>query len=174
MRESGISHVFLRPADFMQNLADIHSHAIQTRNEIAVPAGHGRSAFLDVEDVGRATASILANPAIHAGKSYDLTGPDRLTFSEIANALSTEQGRRIRYKPVSIPRFLRQQVSDGRSVAISLVMAALYTVQRFDKAAQVSRDFEILIGNPSGDLHHYLQREHRAFAAKTNSLDQPQ
>ena len=40
----------LRPSDFMQNLETAHANAIRYRSEIAVPAGKGRSAFVDVAD----------------------------------------------------------------------------------------------------------------------------
>lgn len=48
VRASGLAYAFLRPADFMQNLAGIYANAIRMQGEIAIPAGDGRSAFLDV------------------------------------------------------------------------------------------------------------------------------
>ena len=164
VRESGIEHAFLRPADFMRNLADVHGDAIRTRGEIALPAGRGRSAFLDVRDVGRATAAVLADPAAHAGQGYDLTGPEALTFADVARTLTAVLGRPIRYRAVSAPRFVAQRVRGGRPLSMALVMAALYTVQRMGRAAPVRPDLERLTGRPPGDLRTYLERERDRFS----------
>jgi uncharacterized protein YbjT (DUF2867 family) len=163
VHESGIAHTILRPADFMQNLADIHGQAIRERGEIAVPAGRGRSAFLDVDDVGRAVAAILRDPARHAGRSYALTGPEALTFGDVARTLTEVLGREVRYRPRSVPGFVLGEVRHGRSLGLAVVMAALYTVQRLGRAAPVRPDFTDLTGAPPGDLRTYLARERDAF-----------
>ena len=163
VRASGLPHTFLRPADFMQNLTGIHAAAIVHRREIAVPAGQGRSAFLDAADVGAATLAILANPAAHAGEAYDLTGPEALTFDDVAVTISRVLGRPVRYRAVSLPRFAVEQVQGGQPWGITLVMAVLYSVQRFGGAAPVSGDFSRLTGRPPGCLARFTEKERRRF-----------
>lgn len=163
VRASGLPHTFLRPADFMQNLADVHATGIRERDEVAIPAGSGRSAFLDVEDVGRATAIILRDPAAHDGRAYDLTGPDALNFTDVATIMSAVLDRTISYRSISIPRFVVRQVRNGRPLSMALVMSALYTVQRFGRAAPVCSDLQRLLGRPGGDLAQYIERERAGF-----------
>lgn len=163
VRESGLPHTFLRPADFMQNLADVHGPAIRERGEIAVPAGRGRSAFLDVEDVGRAAACVLADRQAQAGRAYDLTGPEALTFDDVAHIMTEALGRPIRYRARSAPRFVWDQVRAGRPASMALVMAALYTAQRMGRAAPVRADFERLTGRAPTMLAAYAEREEAAF-----------
>lgn len=163
VRESGIAHTFLRPADFMQNLGDVHAERIRAAGEIALPAGQGRSAFLDVEDVGHACAAILAAPGDHAGRGYDLTGPKALTFEEVAATMTCVLGRSVRYRATSVPRFVLEQTRRGRPAGIALIMSAVYTVQRLGRAAPVSRDFERLTGRPAGPLADYVTRECGTF-----------
>jgi uncharacterized protein YbjT (DUF2867 family) len=165
VRASGLPHTFLRPADFMQNLADVHARAIREHGEIAVPAGRGRSAFLDVEDVGRACAAVLAAPAEHMGRGYDLTGPQALTFGEVAEIMARVLERPVRYRPVSVPVFVLAEVRRHRPVPMALVMAALYTAQRMGRAAPVRPDAERLTGRAPGDLAGYIARERETFAA---------
>jgi uncharacterized protein YbjT (DUF2867 family) len=162
IRESGIAHTFLRPADFMQNLGDVHAARIR-EGEIALPAGQGRSAFLDVEDVGLACAAILAAPADHAGRGYDLTGPEALTFGEVASTLSRVLEHSVQYRAISVPRFVLEQIRRGRPAGIALIMSALYTIQRLGRAAPVSRDLEGLTGRPAGPLADYVARERGTF-----------
>ena len=163
VRESGLPHTFLRPADFMQNLTDIHAEAIRG-GELALPAGAGRSAFLDVEDVGRAAAAVLADRRRHAAYTYDLTGPEALTFGEVAETLSAVLDRPVRYRPVSVPRFVWSQVRGGRPLPLALVMSALYTMQRRGGAAPVSGDFVRLTGERPGNLRAYVERERQRLA----------
>lgn len=163
VREGSLAHAFLRPADFMQNLADVHADGVRARGEIAVPAGRGRSAFLDVADVGHAAAAVLRDPQAHAGRGYDLTGPEALTFGDIARTMTEVLGRDVRYRPVSVPRFVARELRAGRPASMALVMSALYTVQRLGRAAPVSPDFERLTGRAAGTLSGYLRRERDRF-----------
>ena len=163
VRESGLSYVFLRPADFMQNLADVHGEAIRRSGQISVPAGKGRSALLDVEDVGRAATAALAAKNVHAGRTYDLTGPEALTFKDVARTMTRVLGRTIRYRPVSVPRFILRQVRAGRPLPMALAMAALYTAQRLGRAAPASADFDRLTGRSATSLANYVSRERTRF-----------
>lgn len=167
-RDSGIAYTFLRPADFMQNLGDVHGARIRETDEIVVPAGKGRSAFLDVEDVGHACAMILRDPARHAGQGYDLTGPEALSFEDVATTMSRVLNRKISYRPVSVPRFIVSEVRRGRPWSIAAVMSALYTVQRFNRAAPVKLDFNQLTGRAPGDLATYIERSRDTFAHDSN------
>ncbi|TDL75255.1 SDR family NAD(P)-dependent oxidoreductase [Palleronia sediminis] len=163
VRDSGLAHSFLRPADFMQNLADIHGPAIRDTDEIAVPTGAGRSAFVDVDDIGAAAAAILRDPGAHDGRGYALTGPAALSFGDVAAILSDVLGRPIRHRRVSLPGFVAGQVRSGRAMPMALVMGALYTVQRMGRAAPVLPDLARLLGRPPTDLASYARRERSAF-----------
>lgn len=156
----------LRPADFMQNLETVHLDAIRERSEIAVPAGDGRSAFVDVEDVAAVAAVALLNGA-HEGRGYTLTGPEALSFRDVAAIMREELGRPIRYRPQSIPLFIREQVASGTPVGMALVMSALYTVQRLGGAARVTREVERLCGRPAGTLRAYVRRQAELFGRPT-------
>jgi uncharacterized protein YbjT (DUF2867 family) len=52
------------------------------------------------EDVGTAAAVVLANPAPHIGKVYDLTGVQSLTMAQYAQQFSNVLGRTIQYVDV--------------------------------------------------------------------------
>lgn len=170
VRASGLPHTFLRPADFMQNLADVHGDAIRRTGEIAVPSGRGRSAFVDTEDIGRACAAVLAAPTQHDGRGYDLTGPEALSFGEVAEIMTRVIGRSIRYRPISVPGFVLREFQQGRSASMAFVMAALYTVQRVGRAAPVLPDIERLTGRPATSLADYVARDRSAFDPPMQSM----
>jgi uncharacterized protein YbjT (DUF2867 family) len=158
VKGSGLAWTILRPADFMQNLETVHAEGIRIRNEIAVPAGAGRSAFIDVEDIGAIAARIVVERG-HGSQGYTVTGPVALNFSEVARALTVTLGRTINYKSPSLFGFVQDQTRSGVPLAMALVMSALYTVQRAGFAAEVTDDVNRLLGRPATPLVSYLERE---------------
>lgn len=154
----GCDWTMLRPADFMQNLETVHRDDIRSRGRIAVPAGQGTSAFIDVEDVAAVAAKVLTEDG-HAGQGYTLTGPEALSFTQVAGVMSEVLGRTITYDPPSILRFVSRRRAEGTPFGMALVMTALYSVQRFGGAAEVAGDVSRLLGRPAGDLRSYLVRQ---------------
>ncbi len=153
----------LRPADFMQNLEDVHRDAIRERGEIAVPAGRGRSPFVDVEDVAAVAALALTRDG-HARRGYPLTGPASIGFDRVAEALTAALGRTIRYRPVSVARFVLERRRAGVPLALAAVMAALYTTQRLGLADGATDDVARLLGRPATGIDAYALRERSVWA----------
>ncbi len=62
LEASPLDAVLLRAANFMQNLAEQNAEDVR-RGVIDVPAGTGRTSFVDARDVGDVAATWLADPA---------------------------------------------------------------------------------------------------------------
>ncbi|MCJ1702928.1 SDR family oxidoreductase [Rathayibacter sp. VKM Ac-2926] len=88
IRASGMSWTFLRDNLYL----DFVPAMLGDDGAIRGPAGTGRAAIVAREDVARAAAAILRAPEEHRGATYELTGPEALTFDEIA-AVLTAAGR---------------------------------------------------------------------------------
>jgi uncharacterized protein YbjT (DUF2867 family) len=56
---------------------------------------------IDVEDIAKIAYALLCNGG-HEGRSYDMTGPEALTMTEIAERVSRAIGRTIRYVNVTL------------------------------------------------------------------------
>lgn len=163
VRERPFAWTMLRPSDYMQNLADVHRAAIREHGEIAVPAGRGRSPFIDVADVGAVGAAALLESG-HDGRGHEMTGPDDLTFEEVAATLSDVLGRPVRYRSPSVPRFVIEQVRRfDRPLPMALVMSALYTTQRLGRASGTTDVVERLLGRPATPLRAFVERERAAW-----------
>ena len=93
LRASGLSWTFLRDnfyLDFLGALADEHG-------DIRGPAGEGRVAAVARADAADCAVTVLQDPGAHVGAMYDLTGPEALTFAEVAEIVGAHQGRSVRY-----------------------------------------------------------------------------
>ena len=103
---SGIPVVHLRPTFFAQWLLYPRSRAtIVEEGIIDLPYGEGRHAPIAAEDQARLIAAILAEPAAHLGKTYPLHGPIEQGHAGIAAAVSEVLGRKISYRPLTIPQY---------------------------------------------------------------------
>lgn len=135
---SGVSYTLLRPSFFMQNLTTTHLPELR-RGEVSVPAGRGRTSFIDVRDIADVAALVLTEPG-HAGQAYELTGSEALTYAEVARKFSAATGRPIRYTNPSPLAFFRHMRARGLPTAQVLVMEAIYAAARFGLAARVTPD----------------------------------
>jgi len=52
LRDASVDYTFLRASFFPQNLHEVHRREIVERDEIFVPAGSGKTSFVDARDVG--------------------------------------------------------------------------------------------------------------------------
>ncbi|MEV6595697.1 SDR family oxidoreductase [Actinoplanes sp. NPDC051346] len=93
IRATGLPFTFLRDnlyADFVPAL-------VGDDGVIRGPGGAGAAAVVAQDDIADAIVAVLRDPGPHAGQTYDLTGPQALTFAEMATTLTAATGREIRY-----------------------------------------------------------------------------
>lgn len=83
IRARDLTATFLR-----DNLyADSLPHLAGADGVIRGPAGDGRVAAVAQDDIADAAVAVLRDPAAHAGRTYELTGPEALRLDEIADIL---------------------------------------------------------------------------------------
>ncbi|WP_019585064.1 SDR family oxidoreductase [Deinococcus apachensis] len=155
LRESGAGYTFLRPSFFMQNLTTMHLPELR-RGEVYVPAGGGRTSFIDVRDIAEFGAVVLTEPG-HEGKAYELTGSEALTYAEVAAKLTAATGRPIRYADPTPLAFFRHMRARGISTSQTLVMEAIYATARFGLAARVTPETAQLLGRPPRSFDEFAR-----------------
>jgi len=105
-----ITYTLLRASFFMQNLLEVHRADIVEHDELFVPAGSGKTSFIDARDISEAAAVVLIEPD-HANRAYDLTGPEALDYGAVATTFSEVLGRSITYPNPSLLAFSRRCTS---------------------------------------------------------------
>jgi uncharacterized protein YbjT (DUF2867 family) len=96
LRASDLPHVILRPNLFLQNVPESNIPAIGPDGAMYVDAGDARLSMVDTRDVAAVAAVVLTEPG-HAGNAYDVTGPQALSYADVAAALSTALDREVHY-----------------------------------------------------------------------------
>ena len=93
LRASGLAWTFLRDAFYQ----DVLPHFAGADGTLRGPAGDGRLSAVTRDDVAAAAAAVLTEGAAHDGRTYDLTGPEALSFDEVAAQLAEVSGRPVSY-----------------------------------------------------------------------------
>ena len=101
---SGVPHTLLRSNAYMQNVLAL-APAIATTSSFGSSAGKGQIGMVDARDVAAVAASIASSPAPHAGKTYWLTGPELISYYDVAAVLSRLLGRTISYRELTFDQF---------------------------------------------------------------------
>jgi NAD(P)H dehydrogenase (quinone) len=103
---SGVPTVHIRPTFFSEWLLFPFVRSTIVKNGIIdLPYCNGRHAPIAGEDQARVIATILTGPAAHIGKTYTLCGPSQLDQAEIAATMTEVLGRKISYRPMTIPQY---------------------------------------------------------------------
>lgn len=153
-----VPYTLLRCGFFMQNLSTTHRQDIQEHSDIFIPAGQGKTAFIDVRDIAAAAAKILTEPG-HEQKAYPLTGSQAFDYHEVARLMSQELGRPITYSNPSLLRFVWRFWRRGYPLRYVSVVAAIYITTRFGAAATATPHLRNLLGHepisPAQFVHDY-------------------
>ncbi|MFY0562474.1 SDR family oxidoreductase [Archangium lansingense] len=158
--EAGVPYTFLRPSFFMQNLSTTHRDDIREHGEIFVPAGKGRTGFIDARDIAAVAARTLLE-AGHEGKAYDLTGAEALTYAEVAALFTEVLDRPIRYPEPGALRFAARWYRRKQPLAFIAVMTGIYTVCRLGLAGTVTPETQTLLGRAPISMRQFIQ-DHQA------------
>ncbi|MEV4417197.1 NmrA family transcriptional regulator [Catellatospora sp. NPDC049609] len=94
---SGAAYTVLRADWFDQNFDEGFFRDAVLAGQLAVPVGGTRFAFVDADDIAAVAARVLAEPAAHAGRTYEVTGPASLSFAEAAEVIGAAAGRPVRF-----------------------------------------------------------------------------
>jgi uncharacterized protein YbjT (DUF2867 family) len=98
IQAAGLTFTFLRPNLYMQGLLNFQQ-SIQQKSAFFAPAADARISAVDVRDLADVAVASLTKTE-HDNKIYSLTGPDALTFAEMAQKLSRAVGRTITFVDV--------------------------------------------------------------------------
>jgi uncharacterized protein YbjT (DUF2867 family) len=96
LKRSGLTYTIVRPHGFMQTFFGFSAPLIMEKGIMSYPAGDGPIPLIDVRDVGAALVKALTEPGFE-NRCFDLTGPEALTPTQMAAAMSKAFGRSITY-----------------------------------------------------------------------------
>jgi len=163
LKNSGLSFTILRPNGFFQNIVAFFAPTIRTEGAFYQAMGNAKTSMVDVRDVGAAAAKVLASPSEHAGKTYELDGPEAVSNGEVAARISRITGRTVKY--VDIPeQTQRKSMLEARmpewQVTALLDLQAYYLT---GKCARITATLQNLLGRAPINLDQFLTENKESF-----------
>ena len=135
IEESGMAYTHLHPHSFMQNFLGMAPMIAE--GNLYAPMKDGRISLVDARDIAAVAAATLTEPG-HEGKTYDITGPEALSYADIAEKLSEVIGKKVTYVDIS-PEVARKNMLDmGFPEWLADDFKVLYEVFSAGYAAEVS------------------------------------
>jgi uncharacterized protein YbjT (DUF2867 family) len=164
---SGIAFTNLRPNLYMQALLGFRS-SIVSEGRFFAPASDARVSIVDVRDIAAVAALALTEEG-HQGKTYDITGPEALTHSEIATRLSDALERQITF--VDIPESVMRDALLGLGIPVWQADGLIedYAHYRCGEASMVSAAVREVTGCPPRSFAAFAQDYKDAFSLRSNS-----
>ncbi|WP_332305451.1 SDR family oxidoreductase [Rhizobium sp. GR12] len=151
---SGVPYVILRPNWFADNFHSYWKAGIE-HGEIAVPAGEGKTSFIDVRDIAGSAAAALTTDAFD-GKAFNLTGPRAIGYGEAAAIISQAIGKPVSYGPVSDEVFIGILTGAGVPKDYASFLASIFHPVREGWTSAVTGDVETLTGHAPHSLETYV------------------
>ncbi|WP_330082690.1 SDR family oxidoreductase [Methylocystis iwaonis] len=163
LEKSGARYVILRPNWFADNFHTFWKAGID-QGQIALPAGDGKSSFIDARDIAACAAAALTSGDFD-GKAFNLTGPEALSYAQAAEILSQVVGKPIAYRPVDDEAFVGMLTGAGAPPDYAAFLASIFYPVREGWTAVVTADVETLTGAPPRSLRTYAQDHARELSA---------
>lgn len=150
---SGMAWTFLRPNGFMQNAVTFMGPSIRGEGAFYSATGQAKMSHVDVRDVAAVAVKALTASA-HEGKIYTLTGPEALTYDEMADELSQVLGREIRHIDLPPEDLKGAMLAGGMSEDIADVLLDLERYYREGRPSRVTNDVKQVTGR---DPHRFAE-----------------
>lgn len=160
-----LEYTFLRASFFMQNLSTTHREDIAKMGDIFIPAGNGKTAFIDVRDIAAVAVKALTldkadleRLGLH-NAGVELTSAEALTYAEVAAIMTRVLGRTITYSNPSPLAFGLHLSKQGLPFAQILVMEALYTFAKLGLAGKLTGEVQRILGRAPISVERFVRDE---------------
>jgi uncharacterized protein YbjT (DUF2867 family) len=154
IRASGLAHTFLRDNLYLDFLPEM----VGEDGLIRGPAGSGRAAAVAIDDVADVAVAVLRAPEQHRGATYDLTGPEALTFTEMATVLTRATGRPVSFHDETLEEAYRSRARYGAPGWQVKAWVSTYTAVARSELDGVTDAVPRLTGHPATSLAELLRR----------------
>ena len=162
LRASDVPYVILRPTFSMANLL-ASAEAVRYTGKLFAPAGDAGISMIHPQDVA-AVASVTLVEAGHDGKTYTLTGPEAITFGQVAGYLWGALGREIEYLDVPDEAALHYMVEQGLPEFVASQIVAVFGILRGGAQERTTGTVLTVTGRDPAGFAEFASEHARLFA----------
>ena len=122
VKTSGIPFTVVRAAWFAQNFSEGYLRDPILGGVLPMPGGDMVEPIIDVDDIADVVVAALTDDR-HLGEVYEVTGPQLLTFADMAAVLSDTLGRPIQHLSISFEEFHANVAQSGGDLVADVFTA---------------------------------------------------
>ncbi len=157
VQQAGIAWTIIRSSWFNQNFSEAFFREMVEGGTIALPAGDVAEPFVDCEDIADLALAALTEPG-HEGQLYEVTGPELLTFRDVARLLSDATGREIRYVPLTDEQFAAAMAEEGVPEDAVQMLTYLFREVLDGRNSHLTDGVQRALGREPRDFATYVKR----------------
>ena len=161
LRNSGVPFTILQPNSFYQNIFSSVA-TIKTLGKFYLPLKNAPQSLVDIRDINTLAAKVFTS-AGHEGKTYVVTGPEELTFQQVAEKLSSVLGRKIDYTDVPLSAAADGMRQSGMPEWNVRVVSELLGYFASGAAAAVMDTIPRVLGRPAISFEQFASDHRAAF-----------
>ena len=156
IESSGMAWTFLRPNSFMQNVVTFMGETIKAEAAFYSASGKAKVSHVDVRDIAAVAVKALTEPN-HEGRIYTLSGPEALTYDELADELSKVLRRQISHVSLSPSDLKNGMLAEGMPEEIADRMLDLERYFCEDRASFITNHIKQVTGRDPRRFAQYAR-----------------
>lgn len=162
LKASGLPYTILRPNSFYQNML-WSAGTIRDHGAFYLPMRDAKQSLVDVRDIAAVAVKVLTGTG-HEGQTYEITGPESLSYAEVAATLSRVLGKPVRYVAVPPETARDSMLKAGMPKWNAEAVTELYGAFANGQFGYTTDSVERITGQPPIPFERFASENVTAFA----------
>jgi uncharacterized protein YbjT (DUF2867 family) len=156
VKASAKEWTIVRASWFNQNFSESFFLEPVLAGFVALPRAEALEPFTDADDIADVVTECLLNDK-HNGQTYELTGPELLTFSEAVSIIAKASDRTIQFQPLTLEEY--NQMLREYQVPEDYIWLVNYLFEQVldGRNSSITNDIEKVIGRKPTDFGTYAK-----------------
>ena len=146
---------------FMHNLLRF-APAVRGSGEFVGALADGKVAMIDVQDIAAVAATALTSSG-HAGRAYHITGPEALSYQEVAERLARILDKPVIYRNITLEAMRGRLLASGMPDWQVNVQMDFSTALSAGHASTVTDAVEAVTGQPPRSVEQFIRKHVAQF-----------
>jgi uncharacterized protein YbjT (DUF2867 family) len=161
IRASGIPFTFIQASGFMSN-ALFWARSIKAHGVVRTSTGDGKIPFIHSQDIADVAIKALTS-RLYDGESLPITGPEALSYAEMAEKIGTAIGQRIQFQTIPEEEERRQMIARGDSRESVAAHLSIYRAIREGRLATVTDAVDRVLGRKPITFDQWVEENATSF-----------
>ncbi|MGB5386132.1 MAG: NAD(P)H-binding protein [Eudoraea sp.] len=157
VKNSGLDWTIVRASWFNQNFSESFFLDPILAGHVALPKNEAKVPYVDANDIADVVVEALLNEE-HNGKTYELTGPRTLTFSDVVKEISTATEKDIQFTSISMEEYNAMMKEFQLPDSYLWLINYLFEEVLVESNSVITNDIEKVLGRKPIDFSRYANK----------------